>query len=62
MTLHVVTIEAHKEFYCIMYYEKSDALKQLGKWATNTELKFNWLDAAQAAYNLIHEEQELRVE
>lgn len=42
------TLAKHTERYIINYDtdSRAEALRTLGRWATNPELSFTWLDAA----------------
>lgn len=43
-----------EERYIILYTAatKSEALRSLGRWATNDELSFSWYDAAVLSQNI----------
>lgn len=48
---NVVAVVKGRERYVVIYTDKyrSDALRNLGLWASNPELSFTWCDAALAS-------------
>lgn len=48
MTVNCVIIRKDDEIYIFKYTDDNltNMLKQIGKYASNTDLNFNWIDAA----------------
>ncbi len=52
--LSILALVRGNDRYMIVYDadNKSEALKQLGRWASNRELSFTWMDAARLSQQL----------
>ncbi len=52
--LNILALVRGNDRYMIVYDadNKAEALKQLGRWACNKELNFDWMDAARLSQQL----------
>ncbi len=52
--LSVLALVRGNDRYIVLYDadNKAEALKQLGRWACNKELNFDWMDAARLSMEL----------
>ncbi len=52
--LNILALVRGADRYMIVYDadNKAEALKQLGRWACNKELNFDWMDAARLSQQL----------
>ncbi len=52
--LNILALVRGADRYMIVYdaAAKAEALKQLGRWACNKELSFDWMDAARLSQEL----------
>ncbi len=52
--LNILALVRGSDKYMIVYdsASKAEALKQLGRWACNKELSFDWIDAARLSQEL----------
>ncbi len=52
--LSILALVRGNDRYMIVYDSdnKAEALKQLGRWACNKELSFDWMDAARLSMEL----------
>lgn len=52
--INVVALPAHGEHWIVIYDDRhtSDALRQLGEWASRDDLSLSWYDAARLAQRI----------
>ncbi len=52
--LNILALVRGNDRYIVLYDadNKAEALKQLGRWACNKELSFDWMDAARLSQEL----------
>ncbi len=52
--LNILALVRGADRYIVLYDEdnKAEALKQLGRWASDRELTFTWMDAARLSQEL----------
>ncbi len=52
--LSILALVRGNDRYIVLYdaESKAEALKQLGRWACNKELSFDWMDAARLSMEL----------
>ena len=52
--LHITGIVKGDERYIVLFDEahRADALRTIGRWASNAELSFSWYDAARVSQRI----------
>lgn len=52
--VNVLALVKGAERYVVLYQDnqQKDALRQLGRWASNADLAFNWYDAATLSHRV----------
>ncbi len=52
--LNILALVRGSDRYIVLYdaESKAEALRQLGRWACNKELNFDWMDAARLSMEL----------